>query len=104
MGTEAIIRLDRLLHHRRVLRMDAYVHMLSPIAIRPAVEADVLDGRKIIRKQIGYDLVPLVDHSEQLLLSRLNGEVGRIARSRREKALCTREPIYFVDRCTPFFD
>ena len=71
--------------------MDAYVHMLSPIAIRPAVETAVLDGCKIIRNQIGSDLVPLVDYSAQLPRFRLNGEVRRIARSRREKALGTRE-------------
>ena len=66
MGAEAVIRLDRLRDHFRLLRMDALVHVLAPVAVRPAVEAALFYRRKVVGDEVRTDLVALVDDGEQL--------------------------------------
>src|SRR6185369_3506370 len=97
MRAEAVIRLDRFRDHIRFLGMDAHVDVLSPIAVRPAIEAAIPDRCKIVRHEVGTDLVALIGDGEQLAGSRLDREVSRIAHARRIDALCAGHAVDLVD-------
>ena len=65
----------------RVARTDARVHMLSPIAVGPAVEAAFAHRGQIIGHEVGAELVALVHHRPQLAGFGAEGERSGIAKA-----------------------
>ena len=84
--------------------MDALVHVLAPVTVRPAVEPALLYRGKVVGNKIGTDLVALVDDGEQLAGSWLNREICRIARSGRVNPLRACQTIDLVDGRTTLLD
>src|SRR5690606_15278741 len=60
----------------RILRTDALVDVLAPVAVRPAVEAAFAHRGQVVRHQILAQLVAFVDHRPQLAAAGLDGQCG----------------------------
>src|SRR5262245_66261590 len=68
---QRIVRRNRLGHEIGTLRLDAWIEMLSVVAVGPTVERAVLHRRQIVRHKIGADLIPLVGYGPELAGLRL---------------------------------
>src|SRR5690606_27382772 len=79
---QRVVRLDRRGDFIGILRADAVVHILAPVAIGPAVEGAFLDGRKVVGHQVAADLVAFVHDRPQLARARLYGQCRGVARVR----------------------
>src|SRR5690606_7762502 len=76
---QRVVRLDRRGDFIGILRADTVVHILAPVAIRPAVEGAFLDGRKVVGHQVAADLVAFVHDRPQLARARLYGQCRGVA-------------------------
>src|SRR5690606_31223614 len=83
VSAKTVVRLDGRGNLFGVLRTDALIHVLSPVAVRPAVESVFLNRGKIIRHQVWTNLITFVHHRPQLARVGLYGERGGIAQARR---------------------
>src|SRR5690625_7060621 len=72
--------------------------MLPPIAIRPAVEATFLNGRYVIRNQIGANLIALVHHHPQLIRFWLYRSSCRVSQAGGIGAMSTGIGVYFPNQ------
>ena len=82
MRSQAVVRADCRCDFLRILRPDARVHSLAPVAVRPAVEAALADGREVVGHEIRADLVAFVHHCPELSRPGLNRKRRRIAQPR----------------------
>ena len=103
------MRAQRVVRHQgagdqlRLLWRYAFVHVLTVVAVGPAVEAAVLDGGHVVRHQIAAEFVAFVDHGPEPAV-RCPSEAVGIAQAARVEAMLATGHIDFPDRGAPLLD
>ena len=86
MVAEGVIGDDRLFYPLGLLRRHPVIDVIAPIAVRPTVEAALLDGGEVVGNKIAAELIPLVDDRPQSPAFGFPGEADRIPQAGREQA------------------
>ena len=77
--TQGVVRLDGARHHVGLLRHDARIDVLPPIAVGPAIEGPVAHLGQIVGDQLRPQFVAFVDHRPQQAGARFDGQGRGIA-------------------------
>ena len=81
MGSEQHIRNDRPGHEIGLLRLDARINIVADVAVRPAIEAAILDGSKIIGWQVIAEFIAFVNAHPHGARDRLDTQANGIPQS-----------------------
>ena len=87
MRAQRIVRGDGALDQIRVLRTDARIDVLAPVAVGPSVEGPFADRGQIVGHQLRPQFVAFVDDGPQGAGGRFDGQGGRIANAGGEGAV-----------------
>src|SRR3569832_1151306 len=100
---QGVVGRYRLLHQVRHLGLHAGVHVLSVVAVRPAVETSVLHRGQVVGHEIVAALVTLVGHGPQGACARLPAHAVGVADAAGELAHAARSAVHLLDRRAAVF-
>src|SRR6185437_8552621 len=80
------------------------VHRLSPIAVRPTIEAAVTDRSQVIRRCLVAETVAFVDDGPKRAGPGLPCETDSVAQATGKDAAVAARKIKLIDRRTALFD
>ena len=102
MRAERVVGNERLGDEIGALRADAFVDVLAEVAVRPTVEAAVLDRGQVIGNEVAAEFVAFIgDGPQEPTLRRPSHAVG-VAQAGRENAVVAGLWVDFPDRGAAF--
>src|SRR4029079_237735 len=102
VGPDRKIRRNGSVAHGARWRLDADVHVLAVIAVRPAVESAFPDRSDVVRDEVAADFVAFVDCRPEGAAPRIDCKPGRIAQAGRDDASGPVAGIDLPDRRAAF--